>query len=195
MSESDEEQVDPTKQPEGDEEAVAAEQARDDALQGDEAAEAGATLDQELEQTQQRLLRVSADYQNYVRRSQQHVTDAREQQLMSVARSLLSVLDHFDRALEVDLEKTSAAALLEGMQIVRQELLRALEQHGVQRLDVQAGDEFDPMRHEALMRTASDEIEPNHVVDQLQPGYVLGDKTLRPAQVSLAEPASQEQKG
>ena len=195
MSERDEEQLDRTAQPAGDEEAVAAEQPSEDSLQGDETAEASATVDQELEETQQRLLRVSADYQNYVRRSQQHVTDAREQQLMSVARSLLTVLDHFDRALEVDLEKTSAAALLEGMQIVRQELLRALEQHGVTRLDAQAGDEFDPMRHEALMRTASDEIEPNHVVDQLQPGYVLGDKTLRPVQVSLAEPASQEQKG
>jgi len=64
-----------------------------------------ADLEAELAQLNERLLRVSADYQNYVRRSQQNVTDARDQQLMQVARALVTVLDHFDRAIEVDLKR------------------------------------------------------------------------------------------
>ena len=144
-------------------------------------------LETEMAQLNERLLRVSADYQNYVRRSQQNVTDARDQQLMQVARALVTVLDHFDRALEVDLETASAESVLDGMKIVRNELLATLDRFGVQRLEVHPGDAFDPTRHEALMRQPAEGIESSHVVAQLQPGYMLGDKTLRAAQVSVAE--------
>ena len=71
--------------------------------------------------------------------------------------------------------------------IVRDELLKALSRFGVKRLEVAAGELFDPTRHEAMMRQASDEIDSNHVTSQLQPGYTLGDKTIRPAKVSVAE--------
>lgn len=141
----------------------------------------------ELEQVNQRLLRVSADYQNFVRRAQQNLADARRQQVMDMAKALVTVLDHFDRALEVDVEDIAAQGLLDGMQIVRDELLRTLEQFGVARLEVNAGDAFDPNRHEALMRQADADVEANHVVAQLQPGYMLNGRTLRPAQVSVAE--------
>ena len=141
----------------------------------------------ELDQVNQRLLRVSADYQNFVRRAQQNLADARRQQVMDIAKALVTVLDHFDRALEVDVENTAAQSLLDGVQIVRDELLRTLEQFGVARLEVNAGDPFDPNRHEALMRQAAEGVEADHVVAQLQPGYILDDKTLRPAQVSVAE--------
>lgn len=144
-------------------------------------------LRDELEQANQRLLRVSADYQNFVRRAQQNLTDARQQQVMDMTKALVTVLDHFDRTLEVDVKNTTGQSLLEGVQIVRDELLRTLEQFGVVRLEVNIGDVFDPNRHEALMRQAGEGIEPNHVVAQLQPGYILDKKTLRPAQVSIAE--------
>lgn len=144
-------------------------------------------LEAELAKLNERLLRVSADYQNYVRRSQQNVTDARDQQLMQVARALITVLDHFDRAIEVDLETANSESVLDGMKIVRNELLATLDRFGVQRLEVSAGDAFDPTRHEALMRQSAEGIESSHVVTQLQPGYMLGDKTLRAAQVSVAE--------
>lgn len=144
-------------------------------------------LRDDLEQANARLLRVSADYQNFVRRSQQGAADAREQQLMSVARAMLPVLDHFELALGVDAESSSAADVLAGVQIVRDELMNVLGRFGVERLDVSAGDEFDPNRHEALMRQASEEVASNHVVSQLQPGYLLGTRTLRAAQVAVAE--------
>ena len=144
-------------------------------------------LRDELEQANQRLLRVSADYQNFVRRAQQNLTDACQQQVMDMTKALVTVLDHFDRTLEVDVENIAGQSLLEGVQIVRDELLRTFEQFGVVRLEVNVGDVFDPNRHEALMRQAGEVVEANHVVAQLQPGYILNEKTLRPAQVSIAE--------
>ena len=145
------------------------------------------TLQRDRDQMESKYLRVSADYQNFVRRSQQNIDTAREQQLMSMAKSLITVLDHFDRALEVDPAKTTCGNLIAGVQIVRDELLKSLEQFGVRRLEVSPGDVFDPTQHEALMREPAHDIEPNHVATQLQPGYTLGEKTLRPAQVSVTE--------
>ena len=144
-------------------------------------------LEKERDELHERLLRVSADYQNYVRRSSQNVTAARDQQLIEIAKALITVLDHFDRALAVDPQKTTSASLLEGVQMVRDELLRALERLGIQRLNVKTGDAFDPNYHEALMRQPVEGVESDHVAEQLQPGYTLGEKTVRPAQVTVAE--------
>lgn len=134
-----------------------------------------------------KLLRAHADYQNVIRRSHQEVSNAREHQLMDVAKDLLTVLDHFDHAVAIDPAKSSAQDVLNGVMIVRDELMRTLERYGIQRLPVEPGDEFDPNRHEALMRQPSEDHETNQVVALLQSGYMIKDKTLRPAKVSVAE--------
>ena len=152
-----------------------------------EPAAAVATLEQQYADLESKYLRAAADLQNYARRARQNIVDARQQQLMDVARALVVVLDHFDHALEVDLEKTSPQALLQGVQIVRDELLGALEKFGVRRLEVKPGDEFDPNQHEAMMQQAVEGVGPNRVAAQFQPGYTLQDKTLRPAKVSVTE--------
>lgn len=144
-------------------------------------------LQAERDDLEQRLLRVSADYQNFARRAAQNVESAAQQKLMDIARGLVTVLDHFDRALEADTDKTNPVDLLNGVTIVKNELLSTLSRFGIERLDVGAGDEFDPNKHEALMRQPSEDIESNHVTMQLQPGYTLGEKIVRPAQVGVAE--------
>lgn len=144
-------------------------------------------LRSERDELEQRLLRTAADYQNYVRRAQQNVETAREQQLIDMAKGLVTVLDHFDRALEVDPEQTAAADLLTGVQMVRQELLGMLRRFGVDRIEVEPGEPFDPNRHEAMMREKRDDVDSNHVTQQLQPGYVIQSKVIRPAKVGVAE--------
>jgi molecular chaperone GrpE len=146
-----------------------------------------AALQKERDELESRLLRVAADYQNYARRSEQNITSAREQQVIDMARRLLHVMDHFDHAVEVDPDKTSTQDLLQGVMIVRTELLQALNSFGVQRVEVQPGEPFDPNRHEALMRQESERVESDHVTMQLNPGYMLGDKVIRPARVAVAE--------
>ena len=143
-------------------------------------------LQAERDDFESKLLRVSADYQNFVRRAQQNVDSAVEQKLMDVARSLVPVMDHFDRALEGQ-SKDEATGVLQGVMMVHSELLSTLNRFGIERLDVEIGAEFDPNQHEALMRQPSDEHDSNHITMQMQPGYLLGDKVIRPAQVGVAE--------
>ncbi len=144
-------------------------------------------LAQERNELQGRLLRVSADYQNFVKRSQANLSISLEQQIMEVTRDLVTVLDHFDHALEVDPDKTTAGSLIEGMVIVRDELLRTLQRYGLEKIEVKPGEGFDPVRHEALMHQQVEGIASNHVAAQLQPGYAVKGKTIRPAKVSVAQ--------
>ena len=145
------------------------------------------SVQMDRDELEARLVRVSADYQNYVRRSQKNTVAACDEQLMRVTKALLTPLDQFDQALAVDLEHVTAESILQGVQIVRDELMKVLEQYGVKRLEAQPGEEFDPMRHEAVQRQPMDDFESGTVAQQLQPGYTLGDKTLRPAKVIVVE--------
>jgi len=151
-----------------------------------------AELQSQYDQLNDKYLRLAADYQNYQRRAQQNVVQAREQQTMSLARQILPVLDHFDQAFEHagpsdDEQEAAPSDLFKGMTIVRDELIRVLGTMGIQRLDAQPGEEFDPNRHEALMRQPSEEYDSGNVAQQLQPGYSLGDKILRPAKVIVVQ--------
>lgn len=146
-----------------------------------------ADLLRRIAELEKKLVRANADYQNVVRRSEQNVINAREYAIMELAKELLTVLDHFDHALMVDPENVDPKSLLNGMQIVRDELIRTLHRYGVKRLDIEPGQEFDPQRHEAMMRQPADDMESNSIVSELQPGYSIGDKLLRAAKVSVAE--------
>lgn len=133
------------------------------------------------------LLRAAADYQNAVRRSQQNVINAREHAQMEMSKDLLTVMDHFDHAVNFDSDASNAKALLDGVLMVRDELSRTLERFGVKRIEVSRGDEFDPNHHEAMMKQPAEDLDSNQIVAQLQPGYSINDKALRPAKVSVAE--------
>jgi len=162
-------------------------QAVDDVdLPADDGADPLQSLRAERDALEEKWLRVHADYQNFVRRSEQNLIHAREQQVMEMAKALVTVMDHFDNALNVDPEKTNTQDVLTGVQIVRDELMNTLQRFGVQRIDAKNGEPFDPNRHEALMRQEQEGVDSDHVVSQLQPGYMLGDKTVRPAKVSVA---------
>lgn len=144
-------------------------------------------LRQERDALNDKLLRTAADYQNFIRRSEQNLLRTREQARADLVKSFVTVLDHFDHALSVDPEKTSSADVLNGVQIVRDEFMKTLQAAGVSRIDAQVGEEFDPNRHEAMMHQPVEEMQPNHVAQQLQPGYQLGDRVIRPAKVAVTQ--------
>ena len=145
------------------------------------------SLQNKVAELEASLLRAAADYQNAVRRSQQNVVNAREHTIMDMSKDLLTVMDHFDHAVHFDAEASDSKALIDGVLMVRDELGRALERFGVTRIQVSRGDEFDPNCHEAMMKQPADDLESNQIVEQLQPGYMLNDKAIRPAKVSVAE--------
>ena len=132
--------------------------------------------------------RALADFANFQRRASENEVRAVREGAARVTRSLLGVLDHFDLALDQDTTQLSVEQLLGGVRIVRDELIKALLSHGVTRVDPEIGEDFDPNRHEAVFRQPSPDIEPNHIVSVLQPGYTIGEMVLRPAKVAVAAP-------
>lgn len=130
--------------------------------------------------------RALADLQNYQRRSIDNERRAREGGQVMVIESLVSVLDTFDMAMKMDPEKTPASAIMQGIQMIRSEMIRALGQMGFTTIDPASGDEFDPNRHEAVMRVESDGVRAGAIVDVMQPGYALHARIIRPAKVSVA---------
>ncbi len=130
--------------------------------------------------------RALADFANYQRRAVEEQGRAREAGATAVIRSLLPVLDHFDLALGHSADAKDPDPLAAGVRIVRDELLRALEGHGLRRIEAAPGDEFDPHRHQAVTRQATPGLAPGRIASVLQAGYALGDRVLRPAQVAVA---------
>jgi molecular chaperone GrpE len=141
----------------------------------------------ERDELNEKLLRTVADYQNYVRRSAREYEQTRHQRTVDIARALVTALDHFDLALGVDPAKANAADLLNGVGSIRDEIVKALSQFGVNKVVVQPSEEFDPTKHEALMHQPHEQIESQHVIMTLMPGYYVNDTPVRPAQVSVAQ--------
>jgi molecular chaperone GrpE len=157
---------------------------------GGEIQERIAQLEKELEDASSRALRVMADFQNYQRRALQNEVVARQQGLAALASSVVGVVDHFDQALNQTAATGEALQILAGLQVIRNELLKALQHHGVGIINPAPNEEFVPGRHEAIMQRAAEGIEPGHVVSTFQPGYTLSgqgtERVLRPAKVSVA---------
>jgi molecular chaperone GrpE len=142
----------------------------------------------ERDDAKNRLLLTIADYQNHVRRTRNEVSDARQHELFETAKKLVDVLDQFDRALEVDPNKVSGENLLKGLSMVRAQFLQVFERMGVKRIEAKPGDAFDPKLHEALLKQpAPAGVAVDAVAAQLQPGYIMADRTVRPVKVSVAQ--------
>lgn len=142
-------------------------------------------LRREIEDLRGKYQRSLADYQNFQHRARKNEEEARRQGVMRLCESLLPVLDNFDLALQGDPESLTVESVLKGIVVTRDELLHALSNHGVRILDPDPGDEFSPIHHEAVMQQDHEEVEPGSVVASLQKGYAMGDRTLRPAKVSV----------
>ncbi|MEA2734428.1 MAG: molecular chaperone GrpE [Humisphaera sp.] len=134
----------------------------------------------------EKLARAQADFQNSRKRLQAESDQRAQYANASLIKSLLPVIDSFERALAQDPDKTDARTLLKGMQIVHDQWLNVLRQQQVQEIAPQPGEPFDPTRHEAIMQQPSQHPD-GTVVQTLQKGYALHDRTLRPAQVSVSK--------
>jgi molecular chaperone GrpE len=149
-----------------------------------------AELEAALEQEKSRNLRLMADFQNYQRRALSNEDVAKQQGAAGVVQSVVQVIDHFDLALGQDTSKASAEQIVEGVRVIREELLRALARHGVAPMSPGPNDEFVPGRHEAIMQQQAAGVESGRVAATLQAGYVVrdasGERVIRPAKVSVA---------
>jgi molecular chaperone GrpE len=134
----------------------------------------------------EKLARAQADFQNSRKRLQAESDQRAQYANATLIKSLIPVIDNFERALAQDPAKSDSATILRGMQIIHDQWLNMLKQQQVQEISPQPGEPFDPNRHEALMHQPSDFPE-GSVVQTLVKGYALHDRTLRPAQVSVSK--------
>ena len=134
----------------------------------------------------ERLARATADFQNSRKRLEADADQRVQYANGTLIKSLLPVIDNFERALSVDPAKADSASILKGMQIVHDQWLKVLRDQKVEEIAPKPGDPFDPTRHEALMQQPGNYPEPA-VTQLLQKGYALHGRTLRPAQVAVSK--------
>ncbi len=130
------------------------------------------------------FLRERAETENFKKRMVREKSEALRFASEPLVRDLLPVVDNLERAVEHADADGNGQSVLEGVRLVLKSLLDILERHGVKRIDA-VGERFDPSRHEAMAQVESAAYAPNQVVDQHHSGYLLHDRLLRPALVTV----------
>jgi molecular chaperone GrpE len=147
---------------------------------------------QEATSLKDKLLRTLADMENLRRRTEREVADARSYGIASFARDILGVADNFRRALDAVAPEARASAdagikaLIEGVELTERELLKALEKNGIRKIEPQ-GEKFDPNIHQAMYEVPDASVPAGSVVQVVQPGYLIGERVLRPAMVGVSK--------
>jgi molecular chaperone GrpE len=146
-------------------------------------------LEAQLEEAKSKALYAAAETQNVRRRLEQELQQSTNYAAAGFARDMLAIKDHLDRALaavgdDLRADKT-ASQFLAGIEATSRELDAVFQRHGVTRIK-SVGETLDPHRHQAMMEIPSDQ-EPGTIIEEMQPGYVMKDRLLRPALVGVAK--------
>ena len=148
-----------------------------------------AELERKLEEANSKALYAAAETQNVRRRMETELQQATSYAAANFARDMLSIKDHLDRALAAVGEELRAdkiaSQFLAGIESTARELESAFGRHGITRIGAK-GEPLDPHRHQAMVELPSDE-EPGTVIEEMQPGYMMKDRLLRPALVGVAK--------
>jgi len=143
------------------------------------------SLQAQLDEANDTVLRAKADVENARRRADEEVQKARKFAVESFAESLLPVIDSLEAALSV--EQSTVEQMREGVSATQKQLLSALERSKVVQINPPNGEKFNPHQHQAISVLPAEQ-EPNTVVSVLQKGYLLADRVLRPALVTVTAP-------
>lgn len=147
--------------------------------------EAENKLQQDFDNLNNQYLRLAADFDNYRKRQTQERENLLKYGAEESLKKLIEVLDNFDRAKQAIANTEDVGQVKESFDLLYNQLFDNLSKLGLEVIAAQ-GQEFDPNFHEAVMQTPTSEHPENHVIMELQKGYKLGDKVLRPALVNVA---------
>ena len=160
--------------------------------QNQEAPDPLAEAQREAAQYKDKALRTLAEMENLRKRTEREVAEARLYGNAGFARDVLTVADNLQRALDaIDPELRASGdakvtALIEGVELNERELLKVLAKHGVKKFSPE-GEKFDPNFHQAMFEMDIADLPPGHVAQVIQPGYMLGERILRPALVAVSK--------
>ena len=150
------------------------------------------TIEEELKETQDRLLRALADSENQRRRSEKEIKEAFEYGGFNLARETLSLLDNLQRAhqsIKNDdnlKENKDLNKFLENIQIIEKDLTTIFEKNNIKKIDC-LNQKFNPGNHQAMLEMEDDTVAPGTVLQEIQPGYFFKDRLLRPSFVAVAK--------
>lgn len=142
-----------------------------------------------------KLLRTLAEMENLRRRTEREIADARQYAVANFARDMLTVGDNLRRAIDAvpqelrDGRDPALSALIEGVEVTEKGLQQALNKHGVRRIETE-GQKFDPGMHQAMYEVEAADAAPGAVAEEIQAGYAIGERVLRPSLVAVAKRAS-----
>jgi molecular chaperone GrpE len=152
-----------------------------------------AAKEQEAKNNYDRFLRQVAELENLKRRNAREREEVSRFANEALIKDLLSVVDNLERAVAHASGGGNGKSIVEGVEMVLKGLLDVLGKHGVTQISA-IGQPFDPAKHEAIAQVESTTAEPNSVVEELHPGYMLRDRLLRPALVSVAKASETQEK-
>ena len=158
------------------------------------------TVEEKLQESEEKLLRSLAEIENQRRRFEKEIKDAFEFGSFNFARESLAILDNLQRAKEAikNDEKLKANPdlnkFLENINIIEKDLISIYEKNNIKKIDVN-NKKFDPNFHQAMSEIENDKSEPGTILHEIQSGYMLGDRLLRPALVSVSKKKSSKDQG
>ena len=149
--------------------------------------------EKEAEETYDRLLRASAEFDNFKKRSSREMEEFRKFANQSLIKEMLSVVDNLELAMNsTNNHKAIDKDLLQGLEMTHKEILKVFEKFNVKPIDAK-GQPFDPAFHEAVMQEETSDSPKNTVTNELQKGYMIHDRLLRPSMVVVAKPKENDE--
>ena len=149
-----------------------------------------AELERQLEEAKNKALYAAAETQNVRRRLESELQQATSYAAANFARDMLAIKDHLDRALAAVTEELRqdkvASQFLAGIESTSREIDSVFTRHGITRIQAK-GEKLDPHRHQAMVELPSADAEPGSIIEEMQPGYMMKDRLLRPALVGVAK--------
>jgi molecular chaperone GrpE len=142
--------------------------------------------EKEAKEYYDRLLRAAADLENFKKRAVKDKEEWTKFANEDLIKSILPVIDNLERAVNHAEKVVDTGVMIEGVRLTLKQILQTLTRFGLVPFE-SVGKPFDPSVHEAMLVVESDQHEPNHVVEEFQKGYLLNDRLLRPATVSVSK--------
>ena len=145
------------------------------------------SVEEELKETYDRFLRVSAEFENYKKRSAREMSEFKKFANESLIKELLLIIDNLERAINLSKDEGSSNnGLIEGIDMTLKKLLKILGEFGLKQIE-SLEKTFDPNFHQAVMQEETDKHSQNTVIKELQKGYILNERLLRPAMVVVSK--------
>lgn len=142
-------------------------------------------LQQQLEELNQRFLRVAADFDNFKRRTAIEKTELMQYSNAKILGEMLPIMDNFQLALNNSSTTPEVENVIKGVDMIYRQLAQVLEQAGMVKIEA-LGKPFDPNKHEAIMQVQDDSVDEDTIIEELRCGYMLKDRVIRPSMVKVS---------